>query len=91
MRKISENELKLIAGGDLNCIDFNTWQNIQDKAIRDATLFTVLTTSIAGAGIYGLTASVMTTGLVGIAFAPYAAIMGYFNSSAWNTFYTQQQ
>lgn len=86
MREMMKWEISAVAGG-MNCIDTTTFQKIQNKAINDGIIFSFITTALIGSVAFGLTSSVVATGGVGLLVAPYAAGIGYFYSSTWNTFY----
>ncbi len=83
MRALSLQEITAISGGT-NCLDVVTFQKIQDKAIQDAMVFSMITIPVAMAITFGLSASIVVTAGAGVVLAPYAAAFGYFHSNAWH-------
>lgn len=83
MRALSSQEIMAISGGT-NFLDVATFQKIQDKAIQDAMVFSMITVPVAMAITLGLSASIVVTAAVGVVLAPYAAVFGYFHSNAWH-------
>lgn len=86
MRELTHSEFNVISGG-FNCIDPNTFQRMQDKAISDGIVFSVIVSGLIGAGVFIATTNPIAAVITGVAVAPYAAGFGYFNSSTWTTFY----
>lgn len=83
MRALSLQETTIISGA-ANCLDVATFQKIQDKAFQDGLVFSMITVPVAMAITLGLSASVAVTVGAGVVLAPYAAAIGYFNSSSWH-------
>lgn len=82
MRELTQSEIVTVSAA-ASCIDASLFKNLQDKAIRDAAAFSMITGAITFAIGYGLFASPFIGGGVALALAPYAAGLGYFSSSAW--------
>jgi hypothetical protein len=85
MRELTQSEI-ITVGAGASCIDAIMFKNLQDKAIRDAAAFSMITGAITFAIGYGLFASASIGGGVALVLAPYAAGLGYFSSSAWTIF-----
>lgn len=85
MRELTQSEITTVGAGT-SCIDATAFKNIQNKAIRDAAAFSMITGAITFAIGSGLFASPAIGVGVAMVFAPYAAGLGYFSSSAWGVF-----
>ncbi len=82
MRELTQSEI-ITVGAGTSCVDSTMLKNLQDKAIRDAVAFSMITGALTFAIGYGLFASPFIGGGVALVLAPYAAGLGYFSSSAW--------
>jgi hypothetical protein len=89
MRNLDFTEISYVSGAglSLNCVSVETWEKVQNKALKDATLATVIASVIVGAAVYGATAAAGPSVLGVVLLAPYIAGYTYFNSSAWNMVY----
>jgi hypothetical protein len=81
MRELTQLEMSIVGAG--SCIDANMLKNLQDKAMRDAAAFSLITGALTFGIAYGLFASPFVGAGVSLVLAPYAAGLGYFSSSAW--------
>jgi|GEM_PF-5712060 len=85
MRELTQLEVTNVGAGS-SCIDATMLKNLQDKAIRDGTAFSLITGALSFAVAYGLFASPYVGVGVAVVLAPYAGGLGYFSSSAWTIF-----
>jgi len=93
MRNLTESENLLISGG-LVCLDNEMWHTLKTKANADATMGLIIGSGATAALTYGLTNGMGIAGspfialAAGFIVAPYAWAFGYFGSSTWNVFST---
>ena len=83
MRTLIANEYHQVSGG-VNCLDHETWQNINNVAKKDGVTFSVIATPMVMAAAAGLSLGAPAVIIAGAIVAPWAAAAGYFNSAAWN-------
>lgn len=83
MREIQQYELGNISGG-VDCVSFETWQNIQSKARKDGFTFGTVATVLVGAAVSPISLP-LAAGAAAVTF-PVASWTGFHYSPAWKVF-----
>lgn len=82
MRSLSFNEISDVSGG-INCIDKETWQNIQNKAVKDGIVMTAFLSPLVGVAAYALNYVPLTCFGAALYVAPITMAAGFYYSNAW--------
>jgi len=85
MYELTSSEMCQVSAG-ISCIDYESWEKLQNQAIKHGLLFAGVTVPIVMAATYGFTDSIRYTIEVGAILAPYAVGFGYFKSPTWKAF-----